>query len=96
VPRTGKGTFTGKVGLLTNIGDPKALPQVQELAAAAKTLGINIVSQDANRPEDLEGALQALEKEDVYVVIVLQTSIGRLRRCRTSGQLSGGELTRVA
>ena len=65
----------GKVGLLTNIGDPKAPPQVQELTAAAKALGINVVSQDANRPEDLEGALQALQKEHVDLVIVLQTSM---------------------
>jgi len=65
----------GKVGLLTNIADPKAPPQVQELTAAAKDLGINIVSQDANRPEDLESALQALEKERVDLVIVLQTSM---------------------
>jgi len=65
----------GKVGLLTNVADPKALPQVEELTAAAKALRINIVSQDANRPEDLESALQALEKEQVDLVIVLQTSM---------------------
>ena len=64
-----------KVGLLTNLKDPKAPAQAQELEASARAAKINIVSVDANRPEDLDGALRILSDEHVDVVIVLQTSM---------------------
>jgi len=63
------------VGVLTNIKDPKAPPQVQELEATARALEVKVVSVDANRPEDLDNALQALASARVDVVIVLQTSM---------------------
>jgi putative ABC transport system substrate-binding protein len=63
------------VGVLTNIKDPKAPPQVQELEATARALEVKVVSADANRPEDLDNALQALASARVDVVIVLQTSM---------------------
>jgi len=64
-----------KIGLLTNLKDPKAPPQAQELEGLARALELKTFSADANRPEDLEGALQLLASERVDVVIVLQTSI---------------------
>jgi len=63
------------IGLLTNLQDPKAPAQAQELQAAARALEIKMASADANRPEDLDGALQSLAAERVDVVIVLQTSL---------------------
>jgi putative ABC transport system substrate-binding protein len=66
---------SSKIGLLTNLKDPKAPPQAQELEALARTLEVKTFSADANRPEELEGALQLLASEQVDVVIVLQTSI---------------------
>jgi ABC-type uncharacterized transport system substrate-binding protein len=64
-----------KIGLLTNLEDPKAPPQAQELEGLARTLDLKTFSADANRPEEIEGALQLLASERVEVVIVLQTSI---------------------
>jgi len=43
----------------------------QELEAVARALEIQTFSADANRPEDIEGALQVLASERVNVVIVL-------------------------
>jgi putative ABC transport system substrate-binding protein len=63
------------VGLLTNLNDPKAAPQVQELEDAARMLQVKIVGADADRPEDLDGALQSLARKRVDVVIVLQSSM---------------------
>jgi putative tryptophan/tyrosine transport system substrate-binding protein len=63
------------VGLLTNLVDPKAPPQLQELEAAARALEITIVTADPNRPDEVEGALQHLAHQNVDVVIVLQTSM---------------------
>ncbi len=64
-----------KIGLLTNLQDPKAPPQAQELTAAAKALEIEIATADANRPEEIDGALRALAGQQVDIVIVLQTSM---------------------
>jgi putative ABC transport system substrate-binding protein len=63
------------VGVLTNLVDPKAPPQLKELEAAARALDITIVTADPNRPDEVEGALQHLANQNVEVVIVLQTSM---------------------
>jgi len=63
------------VGLLTNLSDPKAPPQARELEAAAHGLEVNVTSSDANKPEEIESALQVLASRRVDVVIVLQTSM---------------------
>lgn len=63
------------IGILANLSDPKAPPQLQELEAAGLTLGLNVVVADANSPDDLDGALQALARQRVEVLIVLQTSM---------------------
>src|SRR6202165_5532582 len=60
-----------KIGLLTNDADPKGPPQVPDLKAAAQALGLGIVSANANRPEDIEAALQTLADEKVDMAIVL-------------------------
>jgi putative ABC transport system substrate-binding protein len=65
----------GKIGLLTNLKDPKAPAQAQELEASARAANIKIVSADANEPHELDGALRILSDERVDVVIVLQTSM---------------------
>lgn len=64
-----------KTGLLTNLKDPKAPPQAQEIVSAARTLEVKTVSADANLPEDIDSALRFLAGEHVDVVIVLQTSL---------------------
>ena len=66
---------TSKIGLLTNLSDPKAPPQAQELLAAGRGLEVEVTSSDANRPEEIEGALQVLASRRVDIVIVLQTSM---------------------
>ena len=50
-------------------------PQVPELEAAGQAVGLKIVAADANRPEDIEGALRELANRRADVVIVLQTSL---------------------
>jgi putative tryptophan/tyrosine transport system substrate-binding protein len=63
------------VGLLTNSKDPKGAAQTPELEAAGQAVGLMIVAADANRPEDIEGALRELANKRVDVVIVLQTGM---------------------
>jgi putative tryptophan/tyrosine transport system substrate-binding protein len=64
-----------RIGLLTNLQDPKAPPQRQELISAAKSSGLTIAEADINSPDDSEGAMEALAKSQVDVVIVLQTGL---------------------
>jgi len=64
-----------KIGLLTNQDDPKGPPQARDLEAAGQALGLQIVSANANRPENIEDALQTLANERVDVAIVHQTSL---------------------
>jgi putative tryptophan/tyrosine transport system substrate-binding protein len=63
------------IGLLTNSNDPKGAAQVPELEAAGQAVGLKVVAADANRPEDIEGALRELGNAHADVVIVLQTSL---------------------
>jgi putative tryptophan/tyrosine transport system substrate-binding protein len=64
-----------RVGLLTNLRDPKAPPQAQELEAAAKALEVTINSADVDSPQEIDGAMEALASQRVDVVIVLQTTL---------------------
>lgn len=63
------------VGLLTDLVDPKAPPQLKELEAAGRTLEVKIVTADLKRSHEVEDALQHLADQRVDVVLVLQTSM---------------------
>jgi putative ABC transport system substrate-binding protein len=64
-----------KIGLLTNQEDPKGPAQARDLEVAGQALGLQIVSANANRPENIGDALQTLASEMVDVAVVLQTSL---------------------
>jgi putative tryptophan/tyrosine transport system substrate-binding protein len=64
-----------RVGLLTNINDPKGAPQVGELKAACKALSLGVVDADADTAKDIPGALAALANEQVDVAVVVQTGL---------------------
>jgi putative ABC transport system substrate-binding protein len=42
-----------RIGIITNLQDPKAPPQRQELVSAAKTLGLTITEADVNSPAEM-------------------------------------------
>src|SRR6266849_4917815 len=65
----------GKIGLLGNMNDPKAPPQAQELLAAGHGVEVEVTSSDANKPEEIESALEVLASRRVDIVIVLQSSM---------------------
>jgi putative tryptophan/tyrosine transport system substrate-binding protein len=64
-----------KIGVLTNLDDPKAPPQWKELEAAGQGLGVNVVAADVRTPDDLEAAFRTLARQGINVMIVLQTSM---------------------
>jgi putative ABC transport system substrate-binding protein len=61
-----------KVGLLTNDGDPKGLPQTRELTSVLAEMGLNAVSANADKSTEIGAALERLALEKVDVVVVLQ------------------------
>jgi putative ABC transport system substrate-binding protein len=64
-----------KIGLIGNMNDPKAPPQRDELLDAGRTLGIEFIVPEVRSPDDIGAAMQALARERVDVVIVLQTTM---------------------
>jgi len=64
-----------RIGVLANVSDPKAPPQLQELEAAGRDLGVTVVVADAPTPDDVDGALQMLAYHHIDVMVVLQTSM---------------------
>jgi putative ABC transport system substrate-binding protein len=64
-----------KIGLLGNQNDPKAPPQWRELEAAGQALGLKVVGPAVHSPEGINAAIEALARERVDVVIVLQTTM---------------------
>ena len=63
------------IGVLTNLSDPKAPPQWQELEAAGQELGVSVVAANSGTPDDLDAAFRTLASQRVDVIIVLQTSM---------------------
>jgi putative ABC transport system substrate-binding protein len=63
-----------KIGLLTDLKEPKAAPQVVEMEAAGHDLKINIITVGINGPDEIEGGLQRLAGEGPDIVVVLQSS----------------------
>jgi putative ABC transport system substrate-binding protein len=64
-----------RIGILTNQEDPKAPPQLKELEAAGLAKNAKIITGNVSRPGDIENALRVLAREQVDVVIVLQTGL---------------------
>ena len=64
-----------RIGLLTNLEDPKGPPQATDLEAAGKALGLTIVAANASRRDNIGNALQALADEKVDIAIVLQANL---------------------
>jgi len=63
-----------RIGILANLSDPKAPPQLQELEAAGRELGVTVVVADARNPDDLDSAFRTLA-DRIDVMVVLQTSM---------------------
>ena len=64
-----------RIGVLANLSDPKAPPQLQELEAAGRELGVKVTVVDVNVPDELDGAFRTLADERTDVIVVLQTSM---------------------
>jgi putative ABC transport system substrate-binding protein len=64
-----------RVGLLTNMSDPKSPPQVGDLKAACQALRLSVVEADTGTSRDIPVALASLANGGVDVAVVLQTNL---------------------
>jgi putative ABC transport system substrate-binding protein len=64
-----------RVGLLTNLSDPKGPPQIVDLKAACQALSLSVVEADVSSAKDIPDALAVLADEKVDAVVVLQTNL---------------------
>jgi putative tryptophan/tyrosine transport system substrate-binding protein len=65
----------GRVGVLANQSDPKSPPQLHELDAAGRELGVKVIAVDVNVPDVLDSAFRTLVGHRIDVMVVLQTSM---------------------
>ena len=64
-----------RIGVLANLSDPKAPPQLHELEAAGQQLRVKVTAVDVNVPDDLDRAFRTLADQRIEVIVVLQTSM---------------------
>jgi len=74
-----------RIGVLANLSDPKAPPQLHELEAAGQQLGLKVIVVDVNVPDDLDGAFRTLADQRIDVMVVLQTSMLLSERRKIAG-----------
>jgi ABC-type uncharacterized transport system substrate-binding protein len=84
---------TGSIGVLGNLADAKAPPQLQELKGAGLESGIKVVAEDANTPDDLQRAIEKLAGQHIDVMVVLQTSMLLSERKRIAALAAAGAAT---
>ena len=74
-----------RIGVLANLSDPKAPPQLHELEATEQQLGVKVIVADVNVPDDLDGAFRTLAVQRIDVMVVLQTSMLLSERRKIAG-----------
>jgi putative tryptophan/tyrosine transport system substrate-binding protein len=84
-----------RIGILANLSDPKAPPQLQELEAAGRELGVTGVVADAHSPDDLDSAFRTLAANRIDVIVVLQTSMLLSERQRIASLATTARLPAV-
>jgi ABC-type uncharacterized transport system substrate-binding protein len=63
-----------RVSVFANLSDPIAAPQVQEMEAAARSLGVRLRVRAVRNPEQLPGAFEAAAKErDERLLTTIET-----------------------
>jgi putative tryptophan/tyrosine transport system substrate-binding protein len=83
------------VGVLANLVDAKAPPQLQELKGAGLGFGIKVIAAEADTPADLDGAIKKLVDHRVDVLIVLQTSMLSSERRKIAALVAAARIPTV-
>jgi putative ABC transport system substrate-binding protein len=61
-----------KLGILNNVVEPQNIPSWQDMQSAARTLNFEIVPAEVRLPGDLDAAFQAMRRQQVEAIVVIQ------------------------
>jgi putative tryptophan/tyrosine transport system substrate-binding protein len=70
-----------RLAILTNIGNPSAMLEVHEVEATVRTLGLESVTPEVRRPEDIAPAVESL-KDGVEALYVISDPVINTNRIR--------------
>jgi putative tryptophan/tyrosine transport system substrate-binding protein len=70
-----------RLAILTNIGNPSAMLEVHEVEATVRTLGLESVTPEVRRPEDIAPAVESL-KDGVDALYVISDPVIITNRIR--------------
>jgi len=80
-----------RLAIMTNLGNPSAVLEMDEIQAAARTLGLEVITQEIRRGEDIAPAFDALKgrAEALYVAVdpLLNTHRIRINTLAVGAQL---------
>jgi putative ABC transport system substrate-binding protein len=71
-----------RVVVLTNLADPVATPQLQELEQAARTLGVQLQIRDVRTPEDFPAAFSAAAAQGAEGLLTTVSGMFNVHRAR--------------
>jgi putative ABC transport system substrate-binding protein len=64
-----------RIGLLTDMADPKGPPQLEDLKNASEALGLQVIAANASTPDELPEALDSLATAKIDVAVVTMANI---------------------
>jgi putative ABC transport system substrate-binding protein len=70
-----------RLAVIANIGNPQAVPEIREVQAAARTLGLEVATAEIRRTEDIASAFAAIKgrADALYVVADPLANLNRIR-----------------
>jgi putative tryptophan/tyrosine transport system substrate-binding protein len=84
-----------RLAILANIGNPNAVPEMGEVRAAARTLGLEVAVFEIRRAEDIAPAFEALIKDRSEALYVVGDALLTTNRIRINTLALGARLPAV-
>jgi putative ABC transport system substrate-binding protein len=81
-----------RLAILANVGNPNAVPEMGEVRAAARTLGLEVALFEIRRTEDIAPAFEALIKDRSEALYVVGDSLLTTNRIRLNTLALGARL----
>jgi putative tryptophan/tyrosine transport system substrate-binding protein len=81
-----------RLAILANVGNPNAVPEMGEVRAAARTLGLEVAVFEIRRTEDIAPAFEALIKDRSEALYVVGDSLLTTNRIRLNTVALGARL----
>jgi putative ABC transport system substrate-binding protein len=84
-----------RLAIMTNLGNPSAVLEMGEVQAAARTFGLEVITQEIRRDEDIAPAFEAVKGRAEALYIVVDPFVNA-HRIRISTMAAGARLPSMA